>query len=80
MDFRTKFTKWYYKKGYKVDYEPCDYADGIGHVNYACPWWIKPLTAYFFAPSVYYAEAWEHVKRMLVEVDEMYKETACETE
>lgn len=72
MNFRTKFTKWYYRKGYKVCYKPRTVGGGIERVAYICPWWVRPLTAYFFSPSVYYAEAWEHNKRMLVEVDEMY--------
>lgn len=56
MDFRTKFTKWYYKKGYKIDFEVVGFADGVGQMVYLCPWWIKPLTAYFFSPTVYFNE------------------------
>lgn len=56
MDFRTKFTKWYYRKGYTIEFELCDYADGVGRTIYKCPLWIRPLTSYFFSPSVYYHE------------------------
>jgi hypothetical protein len=64
MDFRTKFTKWYYRKGYKIDY-----ADGIGRIVYICPWWVKPLTAYFFSPSAYFQEALADIRMRLDEED-----------
>jgi hypothetical protein len=51
MDFRTKFTKWYYRKGYTVDYD--------GQMVFLCPWWVRPLTAYFFSPIVYFQESME---------------------
>jgi hypothetical protein len=55
-NFRTKFTKWYYRKGYTIRYDPCDYADFVGRVVYDCPGWVRPLCEYFFSPSVYYRE------------------------
>lgn len=76
MNFRTKFTKWYYKRGYKIDY-----ADGIGRIVYICPWWVKPLTAYFFSPYVYVVETLADIQiRSYEGIDEAYKETTCETE
>lgn len=56
MDLRTKFTKWYYRKGYRMS--PVFPAYGVGHIEliFVCPWWVKPLTWWLFSPSVYYAE------------------------
>lgn len=67
MGFRTKFTKWYYRKGYKLDYERVDYSDDIGRIVYACPWWVKPLATYFFSPWVYFHELTEDIRMRLDE-------------
>ena len=56
MKYHTKFTKWYYRKGYRMEYEPVDYADGVGRLTYICPWWVRPLASWLFSPSVYYHE------------------------
>ena len=57
-DFTTKFTKWYYRKGYRMVYKPCDYADSAaGELIFICPWWVRPMVEWFFSPCVYYSEA-----------------------
>lgn len=68
MNFRTRFTKWYYRKGYTIDY------DRTG-VVYACPWWVKPLTTHFFSPSVYFHEWWDDIAK---ELDELFEEGSNE--
>ena len=55
-DFRTRFTKWYYRKGYRMMYKPCDYADGVAEMIFYCPWWVRPLVELFFSPVVFYHE------------------------
>lgn len=56
FNLRHKFTKWYYRKGYRMIWSTCDYADGVSEMIFYCPWWVRPLVEYFFSPSVYYAE------------------------
>ena len=56
IDLRKKFTKWYYRKGYRMLWVPCPYGDGTNEMIFTCPWWAKFLTYFFFSPSVYYAE------------------------
>lgn len=56
FNFREKFTKWYCRKGYRMDYKPCDYGDGVAELTFICPIWVRPLTAWFFSPCVYYRE------------------------
>ena len=56
-DFRAKFTRWYYRKGYRMFYVPCDYGDGVGSMSFVCPWWVRILAGWFFSPSVYYRES-----------------------
>ena len=48
---RRKFTKWYYRKGYRMSYEP-----GSFEMIFDCPIWVRPLTWFFFSPSTYYRE------------------------
>lgn len=55
-DFRARFTKWYYRKGYRMEYRPCDYGDGVAELIFFCPWWLRLWTGFFFSPSVYYYE------------------------
>lgn len=50
-DFRTRFTKWYYRKGYRMRYKP-----GDTELIFSCPLLIRPLVYLFFSPSVYYRE------------------------
>lgn len=80
MDFRTKFTKWYYRKGYKLNYERVDYADSVGRVVYTCPWWVKPLTAYFFSPSVYFEARRDDMRKTLDLIDKVCGGIKCGTE
>lgn len=56
IDLRKKFTKWYYRKGYRMMWHTCPYGDGVSEMIFSCPWWVKPLVEFFFSPSVYYAE------------------------
>ena len=56
-DFRSKFTKWYYRKGYRMEYKTCDFGDGVAELIFRCPWWVRPLVEWFFSPCVYYQEA-----------------------
>ena len=55
-DFRARFTKWYYHKGYRAEYIHCDYGDGIAEVMFICPLWVRLLAEFFFSPSIYYYE------------------------
>ena len=55
-DFRARFTKWYYRKGYRMKYLPCDYADGVAELIFYCPWWARLFVGFFFSPSIYYHE------------------------
>lgn len=50
-DFRTKFTKWYYRKGYRMTWKPGDY-----EITFDCPFYVRPLGWLFFSPSTYYRE------------------------
>lgn len=55
-DFRQHFTKWYYHRGYRMAYIPCNYV-GMSEMIFICPWWVRPLVEWFFSPCVYYSEA-----------------------
>lgn len=55
-NFRAKFTKWYYRKGYRMSYRSCEYGDGVAELIFHCPFWVRPLVEWFFSPSVYYRE------------------------
>lgn len=55
-NLRTRFTKWYYRKGYRMAYSPCDYADGVAELIFFCPLYVRALACIFFSPSVYYRE------------------------
>lgn len=49
-NFRERFTKWYYQKGYEMTYrEPLE-------LVFRCPVLVRPLVYFFFSPSVYYRE------------------------
>lgn len=56
-NLRTKFTKWYYRKGYRMEWQRCDYADGVAAMIFVCPFWVRPLVSFFFSPTTYYREA-----------------------
>lgn len=55
-DLRTRFTKWYYRKGYRMVYRPCDYGDGVAELIFFCPWWVRPFVELLFSPTVFYHE------------------------
>lgn len=55
-NFRQRFTEWYYRKGYRMEYKVCDYGDGVAELIFRCPWWVRPMVSLFFSPSVYYHE------------------------
>ena len=66
-NLKTKFTKWYFNKGYIFGYDyrivTMSYGDDIfppiplkmPKCIFVCPWYIKPLL-FLFSPSVYCAE------------------------
>lgn len=55
-NLRQRFTKWYYRKGHRMTYKPCDYADGVAELVFHCPLWIRPLVHLLFSPCTYYRE------------------------
>lgn len=49
-NFRERFTKWYYRKGYKMEYrKPAE-------LVFRCPTLVRLLVSVLFSPSVYYHE------------------------
>lgn len=68
-NFRAKFTKWYYRKGYRMEYDACDYGDGVAKMAFNCPFWVKPLTSMYFSPSAYYAEYLKDNRNTIFNVD-----------
>lgn len=52
MTLRSKFTKWYYRKGYRMSYIP-DTVEMVFH----CPLWVRPIVYFLFSPSTYYRES-----------------------
>lgn len=65
INLRKKFTKWYYRKGYRMMYTACPYGDGVAEMIFSCPWWVKPLVELFFSPSVYYGEQADHLSTVV---------------
>lgn len=59
FNFRENFTKWYYKKGYRIEYKPLQLSGGasVAELIFKCPFWVRPLASWFFSPCVYYREA-----------------------
>ena len=53
-NLRERFTKWYYRKGYRVRYN--DPGPGFKGVEliFSCPWWVRPLVRILWTPSVYF--------------------------
>ncbi len=45
---RSRFTKWYIKRGYEFEFNPFDDPQTV----FTCPIWVRPLLI-FFSPSVY---------------------------
>lgn len=54
MKLREKFTKWYYSKGYRMEWKTCDYGDGVSEMIFKCPWWVRPIVNVLFSPCAYY--------------------------
>lgn len=55
-DFRSRFTKWYCRKGYRMVYKPPHEDSNIAELIFVCPLWVRPLVELLFSPSVYYYE------------------------
>lgn len=55
-DFRSRFTKWYCRRGYRMAYKPYSYGGSAAKLIFFCPLWVRPLVYFFFSPSVYYYE------------------------
>lgn len=53
---RSKFTKWYVRKGWTMEWAPCDYGDGVSSLLFDCPFWVRPFVYFLFSPAVYYCE------------------------
>ena len=63
---RKRFTKWYFKRGYRFGYKV-----NTDVAVWDCPWWVKPLLI-FFSPSVYFYELGDCVSK---EINEGLKQT-----
>lgn len=50
-NFRQRFTRWYYRRGYRMDYMTY-----TGELIFSCPLWVRPLVFLFFSPCAYYRE------------------------
>lgn len=50
-NIRQRFTRWYCRKGYRMDYMHHN-----GELIFSCPLWVRPLAFLFFSPSAYYRE------------------------
>jgi hypothetical protein len=48
-NFRERFTKWYYRKGYRMEWR-------TDEMVFRCPVWVRPLVYFFFSPCAYYRE------------------------
>lgn len=48
---KTKFTKWYVRKGYVFGYD----GNIPPKAYWSCPWYVKPLL-FLFSPSIYDVE------------------------
>lgn len=65
-DLKSRFTKWYVKKGYRFTYAIVGFDFSTEDLSmkylesnpnplkeiFSCPWWVRPLLC-FFSPSVY---------------------------
>jgi hypothetical protein len=56
FNIRQRFTKWYYRKGYRMNYRPGNYTTKTVELIFSCPWWIRPFVSAFFSPCEYYRE------------------------
>lgn len=48
---KSKFTQWYYNKGYRYRYK---LKLTKIEAKFMCPYWVLPLTKWLFSPSVYF--------------------------
>ena len=55
-ELRERFTKWYYRKGYRAYYKDVSFGFSEIELVFQCPWYIKPLVYILWSPSVYYEE------------------------
>lgn len=55
-DIRERFTKWYYRKGYRMVYVPYN-CGCVAEMIFTCPLWVRPLVYFLFSPCAYYREA-----------------------
>lgn len=55
-NLRERFTKWYYRKGYRAKFN--DSGPGFGYIEliFYCPWWVRPFVWFLWTPSIYYEE------------------------
>ena len=50
-NIRQRFTQWYFRKGYRMDY-----IQRNNELIFHCPLWVRPLVFLFFSPCAYYRE------------------------
>ena len=53
-NLREHFTKWYYRKGYRMEYRDCSFGKPEIELVFRCPLWVRPLVYIFFSPCEYY--------------------------
>lgn len=82
ITLRERFTKWYFRKGYRMEYRSNSPTDV--ELIFRCPFWVRPLVEYLFSPSVYYREirndVWEAVEIGLLDTEDDTYETEKEEE
>lgn len=66
VNLKTKFTKWYYRKGYHAMriFYPFD-GGGPHKIIFSCPWWVRPLLGAFFSYKIYHAELESDVNKIM---------------
>lgn len=60
-ELRERFTKWYYRKGYRTNYDFSISSFNDFRVVFKCPFWLRPIVPLLFSPSVYYYEAGKEI-------------------
>lgn len=74
---RSKFTRWYYNKGYSYKYT-------FGRksqieAKFVCPFWVLPLARRLFSPSIYFMmRGLDMMKCMTLEYKEQNDDTKKE--
>ena len=51
---RERFTRWYYSKGYRMEYRDCTIGKPELEMVFRCPFWVRPFVHIFFSPCEYY--------------------------